>query len=414
MNETTPAPRGPESDGAAVRRLRHLLDLSVALAVPRSLPELLERILRTTRSALHCEEASVLMVDGRSGTLRFAAATGAGAAALADVRVPIDGSLAGTIVREDRPLLAEDVDRDARHFGGASAGTGVSPRVLLGVPMRLDGRPVGVLEALNPHEGTFDAVDVEVLTAVAAQASVALQTVRYTEALEEANGRLADLDRLKTNFMSIASHEMRTPITAVQGFGQILAEEVSPDLFEHAEAVVRAGDRLMNVVATIDEMAALDEDRQMPLATVDAARILAEVAQKAPCPVALTLPDVPTTVSGDDRRLRLAFANLVQNACQFTPADGEVSVDAEVDADALVVRVRDTGRGLAPSDLERIFEAFYQVADPDTRDHEGLGVGLTVARSVALKHGGRLWAESPGLDQGSTFTLRLPLAPNVG
>ena len=408
MNETTPAPRGPEADEVAVRRLRNILDLSVALATVTDLPDLLGRILRATTTALHCEAASILLHDETSGALRFVAATGAEASALADVRVPIDGSLAGTIFREDRALLAADLDADRRHFKEASESTGFVPRVLLGVPMRLDGRPMGVLEALNPHDGIFDRVDIEVLEAIAAQASVAVQNARRTEALRKANEQLADLDRLKTNFMSIASHEMRTPITAVHGFSQILAEEVQADLYEHVEAIERAGRRLMNVVETIDEMAALGQDGQMPFAPVDLGRVLSGVAVDAPRPVRFDLPDEAVTVSGDARRLALAIGNLIQNAHQFSPAEGEVVVELAATADDAVVRVHDAGRGLAPEDLERIFEAFYQVADPDTRDHEGLGVGLTVARSVALKHGGSLRAESPGLDRGATFTFQVP------
>ena len=408
MNETTPAPRGPEADEVAVRRLRNLLDLSVALATITDLPDLLGRILRATTTALHCEAASILLFDEGSGALRFAAATGEDASALADVRVPLDGSLAGTIYREDRALLAADLEADRRHFREASEGTGFVPRVLLGVPMRLDGRPMGVLEALNPHADTFDTVDVEVLGAIAAQASVAVQNARRTEALRRANEQLADLDRLKTNFMSIASHEMRTPITAVHGFSQILAEEIQADLYEHVDAIQRAGRRLMNVVETIDEMAALDQAGQMPFASVDLGRVLSDLALDAPRPVRFSIPDAPVAVSGDARRLRLAIGNLIQNAHQFTPPEGEVAVELATLPDLAVVRVRDTGRGLAASDLERIFEAFYQVADPDTRDHEGLGVGLTVARSVALKHGGSLRAESAGLGRGATFTLQIP------
>ena len=410
MNETTPTARGPEAEEAAVRRLRNLLDLSVALATIEDLPALLSRILRGTMTALHCEAASILLYDERTESLRFVAATGAAASALADILVPLEGSLAGTIFREDRALLAEDVERDNRHFERAAENTTVQPRVLLGVPMRLDGKPVGVLEALNPLGNTFDAVDVEVLEAIAAQASVAVRNARRTEALRKANSRLADLDQLKTNFMSIASHEMRTPITAVQGFGQILAEEVRADLFDHAEAIIRAGDRLMNVVSTIDEMSALDKGEQMPFALVDLRQILSDVCAAAPRAIELVLPEGPLPVHGDARRLQLAFANLIQNAYQFSDPESEVTVDAEVADGAAVVRIQDAGRGLAAEDLERIFEAFHQVADPDTRDHEGLGVGLTVARSVMLKHGGRLWAQSDGLGQGATFSARVPLS----
>jgi signal transduction histidine kinase len=280
--------------------------------------------------------------------------------------------------------------------------------------MRIDDQPVGVLEVLNPHAGAFDTVDVELLLILAAQAAVALRNARQLAALREANERLRELDQLKTNFMSIASHELRTPLTAVQGFSQILAEEAATHLQEFVDAIQRGGRRMMNVVETIDEMAALEapgsELLREPVALADLVHgALGDIERD----VELSLPAEPTLLSADPRRLRHALACLLQNAHQFTPPDGRVSLAVERLAEHVHIRIADTGRGLGERDLGRVFEAFYQVADPDTRDHEGLGVGLTVARSVAEKHGGRLWLESPGLGHGTTAHLRLPLNGGV-
>ena len=114
-------------------------------------------------------------------------------------------------------------------------------------------------------------------------------------------------------------------------------------------------------------------------------------------------------VEGHGPRIRLAFTNLLRNAVQFSSPASPVSVDALVGDGGVHIRIRDEGRGLQAGDLERIFEAYEQVSQGDQREHEGLGVGLTVARAIAVQHGGRLWAESPGLGAGSTFHLILPL-----
>jgi signal transduction histidine kinase len=211
--------------------------------------------------------------------------------------------------------------------------------------------------------------------------------------------------------MAIASHELRTPITAVQGFGQILAEEVRGDLHSFAEAVVKAGDRMMDVVETIDVMAELRVGTGLhPGALTSLAAILRDAAAEWTPHAEVALPPGPLLVEGDGRRLRLAFRNLLRNAVQFSDAGGPVRLGAEVVHGEVRVDVADEGRGLDARDLERVFEAYVQVSDPDHRDHEGLGVGLTVARAVVLQHGGRLWAESPGLGHGSTFHARIPLA----
>lgn len=392
-------------------RLRRLLDVSVALNALNDTARLLDFIAQTTASALDCEAASVLLLDERIGALRFSAASGEAGADLVGTPVPLDGSLAGVTFREDRVLHAADAEADARRFRATDVATGFVTRALLSVPMRIDRQPVGVLQAVNPNAGAFTRDDAEALLIVAAQAAVAIRDARQQEALQHANQQLAELDRLKTNFLSITSHELRTPITAVQGFGQILAEEVRGELHSHANAIVRAGRRMMDVVETLDVMADLSGASGLrPTSLVSLAGVVADAVDAIGAAVAVTLPPGPLLVDGDGARLRLAVRALVDNAVQFTPPGGAVRVEGEACDDGVRLRVVDEGRGLAAGDLERIFEPYVQVADPDRRDHEGLGVGLAVARSVFVLHGGGVWAESPGLGRGATFHIRLPLA----
>ncbi|WP_420454613.1 ATP-binding protein [Rubrivirga sp.] len=411
LTETVPLGRPSESPETTLARLRRLLDVSVALNALGDATRLLDYIARTTTEVLDCQAASILLFDEATGALRFEAATGEAGAALVGQEVPLSGSLAGTTFRENRILHAADADADVRRYQAADAATGFVTRSVLGVPMRIDGHPVGVLQALNPRRAAFDRADAEALLIVAAQAAVAIRNARHEAALRGAHERLAELDRLKTNFMSIASHELRTPITAVQGFGQILAEEVRGDLHSFAAAVVRAGDRMMDVVETIDVMAEAQGELGLhPGGLTALATILAEATSELAPHAVLALPPGPLLVDGDGRRLRLAVRNVVRNAVQFSGPEAPVRVSAEVAHGEIRVAVADRGRGLAAADLDRVFEAYVQVSNPDERDHEGLGVGLTVARAIVLQHGGRLWAESPGLGEGATFHVRLPLA----
>ena len=277
--------------------------------------------------------------------------------------------------------------------------------------MCLDGRPVGVLQALNPRRGAFDRADAEALLVVASQAAVAIRNARHETALQRANARLADLDRLKTNFMSIASHELRTPLAAVQGYGEILAEDLQGDLRLHADAIVQAGERMHDVVETLDVMASLQSGTEArPGVRTSLAAVLGEaVAEDAPH-ADVALPEGPLLVEGDARRLRLAFGHLLRNAVRFSAPGQPVRLAAKVASGEVLVTVSDRGRGVAADDLERIFDAYVQVEDADHREHEGLGVGLTVARAIAAQHGGQIWAESDGPGRGATFHARFPLA----
>lgn len=397
-----------------MRRLRMLLDVNVALSAVADLKHLLGTIIRTTRTVLQCEAASILLHEPRENVLRFAAATGDAAGSLADVRVPLAGSLAGAIFTENRALLAVDVKNDTRHFTEAAKVTGFQPRVLLGVPMRIDGEPVGVLEALNPVNA-FDAVDAEMLLIVSAQAAVAIRNARQREALDSARGRLATLDRVKSNFMSVASHELRTPLAALRGFGEILREEVRPELSAHAEEVVLAAQKMEAIVETLEDMSHLNDARKAArhpdrTTSTGLADLLLGACQKVDRPITFQLPAVQLNISGRRDRLQTVFTHLIDNAIRFTPPEADIEIGAEEKDGEVYVHIRDGGRGLAPEDLDRIFEAFVQAEDPLTRTVEGMGMGLTMAQSIVLQHGGRLWATSPGVGQGSTFHVRLPLA----
>ncbi|HLA64726.1 MAG TPA: GAF domain-containing sensor histidine kinase [Rhodothermales bacterium] len=412
MEDPTLPPDTPET----ARRLARLLDIGLALGAQRSLHELLSLLLETTTYLLECERASILLYDADRHRLRFAAATGERAEALARIPVPLNGSLAGAAFREDRPVLA-DAERDPRHFQSAAGATGFQPRVVLSVPMRFNGQPIGVLQALNPTAGRFGPDDAEVLMAVASQAAVAVRAATQRRDLQEANARLARLDQLKSDFVTVASHEMRTPLAALVGFAQVLREEADPSLAAHADEVLAAAGRLTQIVETLEELGSLGdpnaEDERARVVVQYLLRAAVEPSADGPA-LQFDLPPGRLVVTADAPRLQSAFRQVIGNALRFTPPGGRVTVRAEEDGDEAHVVVADTGRGIAAADLTTIFSAFQQVGDVSTREHEGLGVGLAIARAVVERHGGRIWAESPGPGKGSTFHVHLPLAPVEG
>ena len=392
-----------------LERFRSLLDVTLALNSGGDLDRLLDVILRTATMVAECEAASILIHDELSGSLRFVAATGPAAAQLVGVGVPVDASLAGTIFREDRVLYAAEVAGESGHFREIDQSTGFETRALLGVPMRIEGEVVGVLEVLNPTRERFDRADAEAVLVVASQAAVAIRNARHKQMLEQLNAKLSELAELKNDFLAITSHELRTPLTSVRGFGQILAEEVREDLEPYAQAVVRAGQRMTDVVETLDVMATLrGELGSHPGRRVSVRCLADEVASTTRREVRVAFPE-GVYVEGHGPRLRLLINNLVKNAVQFSPSELPVYLHAAIEGPEVHIRVIDQGRGISAGNLERIFEAYVQVQDPDHRDHEGLGVGLTVARAIAVQHGGALWAESDGPGHGATFHLILPL-----
>jgi signal transduction histidine kinase len=229
--------------------------------------------------------------------------------------------------------------------------------------------------------------------------------------------------RLKDEVLATVSHEIRTPLSAVLGWARLLESKQLPP--EGAERAVAAIARNAAAVAhLLDDL--LDSSRirngaiRLDLRPVDLAAV-AQEALDAVGPLAVTknvqlaFHGVPgsRTVSGDVERLQQVIWNLVANAIKFTPAGGRVDVFIESAPEHMEVRVVDTGQGISPDLLPHVFDRFRQAADATTRRHTGLGLGLGIARDLVELHGGTVQAASPGVGQGATFTVRLPIAAVV-
>jgi signal transduction histidine kinase len=411
-----PAPVSAPDADVPPEALRRLLEVSAALNTIRDPDALLAYIIDTATEVMHCGAASLLLFDETEGRLRFAAATGEQAAALADIPVPLHGSIAGTIYAENRTVRADDTRSDERHYGAVDEAVGTHTEALLGVPLRLGERPIGVFEVLNPAAGRFTDADEATLTVLAAQAAVAIENVRQRRALADARDRLAGLDRLKSEFMALASHELRTPITIILGYADILDGEAPEGLREFVGTIQQAGRRLREIVETLEEVSTLksgDADLTLLPTTLEAVVQKAwsvESMDESPLQTTLDLPDAPLDLLADPVRLRLVFAHLLRNAKTFSKAGGEVRVRLYADGPHACAEVHDDGAGLSEADCTRAFEPFYQVQNHLDRDHEGMGTGLTVAQALVHAHGGRIWAESDGVGCGATFHVRLPLA----
>ncbi|ARA93978.1 hypothetical protein AWN76_012985 [Rhodothermaceae bacterium RA] len=393
-----------------------LLAISVRLNATRDMDDLLPFIIDTAADVLDCEAASLLLYDEEAGQLRFAAATGADLEAIRRIPVPLDGSLAGRIFTDNEVVLVDDVAAADDHYEEVGRQVGFQTRSLLGVPMCLDGRPTGVLEALNKRGGSFSESDVEVLSILAAHAAIAIRNARQMQFVQEAYDRLQAFDRFRASFLSIAAHELRTPLTVMLGSLGLLQEEAPPTLQAFVEDAMAAGARMKEVLETMAQMELLNGGVVLhEAAPIDVRALLRTVREAFAAEAAaggltlrLLLPADPLWIRGDAEQLRQVVSNLLKNAIQFTPESGTITLRAGQDEARVHIAVQDTGIGLPGAVLDRIFDEFYQVEDYLTRTHGGLGLGLTIARKLAELHGGRLWAASDGPGCGTTLHLVLP------
>lgn len=418
-----PKPSSPANTGALradLNALNRLVEISVMLASTLDLQPLLNYTMQAATEITNAEAASILLVEEGSGELRFAAASGADAQGLIGLTVPVEHSIAGTVLMRRQPCIIHDVSQHPRHFQRVDRWIDFHTRSILGVPMTIREQPVGVLEVINKRTGRFGEDDVRYMTLLATQAAAAIHNAQLVRSLEKAYEDLKRLHKLKTDFIAIASHELRTPLSMILGYATFLQEEAQGEISEHAEAVLNSALQLSSLIESMTNLRyVVIDDSELELQPLPLGGLLREAYReilpltqaKGQC-LELREPPAPYFIRADHARLSLALTNVLHNAVKFTPEGGVILLSAERSGDEVWITVRDNGIGIPPEELERIFEAFYQVEDPLTRRHGGLGLGLTIARAIMERHGGRIWAASAGPNMGSRFTLALPLLPS--
>ncbi len=233
--------------------------------------------------------------------------------------------------------------------------------------------------------------------------------------------RERELDRMKSEFVSLVSHELRTPLTSISGYVEMLldgdAGELQEEQADFLGIVKRNTDRLTALINDLLNVSRIESGRiELKRIPLDLGQIIRNVAQSHRPSIeekgqtlSLDLPaDLPAVV-GDMDRLTQVMVNLLSNACKYTPAGGSITIAATREPGQLRIQVTDTGIGLSQDEQSRLFTKFYRADNPTTREVGGTGLGLWITRSLVELHGGTVEVRSaPG--EGSTFTVMLPVA----
>jgi len=399
-------------------QLRRLVELSVILNSTLDLDALLQLITATATELLDCEAASILLYDEKDKRLFFAAATGSDPEELAKIPVPIENSLAGTIFRTSQHIIINNAEQDPRHYSLVSDHIQFSVKTLLGVPMPIKDRTVGVLEALNKREGVFDEHDASVLAVTAAHAAIAINNARLLRATQKALQKVQESDQLKRNFLALASHELRTPLNIIMGYSTVLKEDSKGDLSDHANQVLNAARQMRSILDEMNNLAMLKSDemtlKPQKVAMEDvltyACEGIRDIAATRKQNLIYAFSEEAYIVNVDIDKIAQAFGNILGNAIRFSPEGTDITIGIKKEGDQVLSWVQDHGRGIPADKLQKIFEEFYQIEPPNTRHYGGLGIGLTIAKGLIEAQGGRIWAESEGVGRGSTFKVLLPMA----
>ena len=242
-------------------------------------------------------------------------------------------------------------------------------------------------------------------------------------ALDMARTAAEQADASKTRFLATMSHELRTPLNAIIGFSEMIMQEDTLMLDaarrrEYAQLINDSGQHLLSVVNGILDMSKMESGNFeiMPepfaprAALINCCSLLALKARENGIDLVTRVPDDLPVMIGDPRAFKQIVLNLVANAVKFTERGGAVIVSAGVENTRLVIRIADTGVGIAADDLKRIGDPFFQAGTTYQRRHEGTGLGLSIVKSLVALHGGEMTVQSQ-VAEGTTFAVALPLAP---
>lgn len=404
-----------------IDHLERLLEVVRGLTTAPDLQAFLQTIISEATELTNSELASILEYDETAEELRFLAMQWFERDLLRPVGVPLEGSAAGWVFRKGQPLIIQNVKVDKRHFNVIDRMTNHDTQSLVAVPLMVRGEVVGVLEALNKKDDAhYTEEDLTLLETLGALAAQAMQNMDLARKVRASKVQLAELERLKSDFIAITSHELRTPLGLILGHATFLRELAGAQYGEQLDTIIRNATKLKEIVENLSDVDNFESgSARVKGDRVSLARIVEDVvslfkpeAEQKNIALKTEMGSLPFYLHADQVKITIALSNLVKNAIQYTEAGGDVTVSVEEDSGYLKVAVTDNGIGIPARELPRIFERFYQVETHLTRRYGGMGLGLSVAKSMIELHGGRIWAESQG--RGSRFTFLLPINLGAG
>ena len=329
------------------------------------------------------------------------------------------GGVFGRVLLERKSVQIPDVLADPEYRFQELARIG-NYRTILGVPLLREGLPIGLISLQRPTVQPFTDKQIELAETFADQAVIAIENVRLFDEIQDKSRQLAEASQHKSQFLANMSHELRTPLNAIIGVSEMLredAEALKQDT-EPLDRVLGASRHLLALINDILDLSKIEAGRmELHLETFALAPLIDSVVKTVEPLAAKNTNHITVrcdagigTLHADEMRLRQALLNLLSNANKFTE-NGSIAIDArqwqEDGRDVVTISIADTGIGMTPEQMGKLFQEFSQASSTTASKYGGTGLGLAISKRFCQMMGGDITAESePG--RGSTFTIRLP------
>jgi PAS domain S-box-containing protein len=399
-----------EHSAESIRRLQQLTDIALKRL---TLDDLLREMLAHIRELLATDSTAILLAteDGQSLSLRATI----GLEEAMGVIVPFGQGIAGSIAESRAPLIVEDV----------STMEVINPilrrnaRSLIGAPLIVDERLIGVIHAATTRRRRFTEDDVRLLQLAADRVALAIDRARLYEIEQQARLQAEEANRVKDEFLTLVSHELRSPLNAILGYASLLSHSrMDIQEIKHAAGVIeRSGKAQAQLIDDLLDTARIISGKlRLELGPVDLVSVIEQAVQTIrPAADAkgislkTDLPSEIGQITGDPSRLQQVVWNLLSNAVKFTPQGGGVEARLERADPYICITVSDTGKGISRDFLPYVFDRFRQSDASSARRHGGLGLGLSLVKYLVELHGGTIDVASAGEDRGATFSVTLPV-----
>jgi signal transduction histidine kinase len=450
-----------EETDRALNRLRTLHELSRALSYILDINETLNLIAEELASIAEINRCIIWLEDEATSELYVAAAKGINSERLADTRLLLRGHT--SIVVE--AFLTKQIKGISRVSDNSHPREALAPHFIgcsiVALPLISEEQSIGAILLDSPDQTQaqpFDTLTMDLLQSATEQAAMALRNAQLfdkvkrfsqeleqrvkerTEELERANRDLAKLDKTKSDFISIAAHELKTPMTLIRGYADILLKEdrstiSSEHINDVLRGIIKGANRLQSIIEDMIDISMIDSQvltlrlEPVSIGTIIELAVgkLGTAARERKQTITVKAFIGIPAIQGDPQRLHQVFINVIGNGIKYTPDGGQITISGRLlkaqgtlEEDFVEIIVADTGIGIDKEELEYIFGKFYRTGPVDLHSTgktkfkgAGTGLGLAIARGIAEAHGGRIWAESEGHDEvrcpGSQFHILLPV-----
>jgi K+-sensing histidine kinase KdpD len=391
-------------------------ELAQDLTSTLELDHLLSAAVDSIRKAFNYFDVSIFFSDMENGEASVVAHAGVYPDFLpVGYKQKSSEGIVGWAITHDERVLVDDVSKDPRYMAHVYDET----KSELAIPIRVEHEIVGVLNIEDKRVSAFDETDTVVLGTLCDQLGSAIKNAQLYEQLKKTNEKLKELDRMKSDFLGIVSHDFRSPLASVVLAAKALLRR--PDtvdqkrLAEYLQVIVDQANKLINLAEDTLSITRMEAGQQNYFFNmVNLERVvkdaMAGVNPSKRHQISYEIDPRVAYVRGDQTKLRQVLQNLLSNAVKYSPAGGKIDVRAaNHSGEYMLVTITDQGMGIPQDQLSRLFQKFSRVDTPEAKEIKGSGLGLWICREIVKAHGGHIWVESTR-SVGTTFSFTLKKA----